>query len=78
MIARTVADLPQPVSPTTPTVSPVPTENETPLTACTVRRRLRNCTCRSRTSSSGPEPPSGEPAAPALGVAVPVNPRPSR
>ena len=47
-----VIDLPEPDSPTRPTVSPAPIERETPSTASIVSRRVRMCVRRSRTSSS--------------------------
>jgi hypothetical protein len=58
-IARAVVDLPQPDSPTRPSVSPGETENETPSTARTTRwRRFHGGPCqdvkwtaRSRTES---------------------------
>ena len=56
-----VTDLPDPDSPTMATVSPRPTPNDTPRTACTTRSVLRNSTARSLTASSGvaPERASG-------------------
>src|SRR3954452_9876071 len=50
---RAVVDLPQPLSPTSATVSPACTAKLTPLTACTVTPRLRKCFSRPLTSSSG-------------------------
>src|SRR3954451_19585229 len=50
---RAVVDLPQPLSPTSATVSPAWTAKLTPLTACTVTPRLRKCFSRRSTSSSG-------------------------
>src|SRR6476619_4183905 len=50
---RAVVDLPQPLSPTSATVSPACTAKLTPLTACTVTPRLRKCFSRRSTSSSG-------------------------
>src|SRR3954452_6134625 len=50
-IASEVTLLPQPDSPTMPSVSPGATSNETPLTACTVPRWVQNCTRRSFTDS---------------------------
>ena len=39
---RATVDLPQPDSPTSPSVSPLPTEKLTPSTACTVPTRRRS------------------------------------
>src|SRR5260221_10382245 len=47
-----VTDLPQPDSPTMPSVSPAASSNETPSTACTTPSRVKNCVLRSLTSSS--------------------------
>src|SRR5580700_3457693 len=47
-----VTDLPQPLSPTTASVSPSFTCNETPLTARLTPSDVRNCTCRFSISSS--------------------------
>ncbi|MEY9756203.1 hypothetical protein ABIE73_003598 [Bradyrhizobium yuanmingense] len=43
---RATVDLPQPDSPTRPSVSPVPSANETPSTACTVPTCRRNTPAR--------------------------------
>jgi hypothetical protein len=48
MIDSAVTDLPQPDSPTTPSVVPRGTANETPSTARTVPRSVRNSVTRSR------------------------------
>src|SRR5262245_3632780 len=53
MMAAAVTLLPDPLSPSTASVSPRRTENEAPLTARTVSRPLRNSTRRSVTSSKG-------------------------
>src|SRR5216684_3580322 len=47
-----VTDFPQPDSPTMPRVSPAPTSNVTPSTARTTPSRVKNCVCRSLTSSN--------------------------
>jgi hypothetical protein len=39
---RATVDFPQPDSPTSPSVSPLPTEKLTPSTACTVPMRRRS------------------------------------
>src|SRR5262245_54868362 len=51
--ASAVTLLPEPDSPTMPSVSPGLIANETPLTACTVPRDVQNSTNRSATWSSG-------------------------
>src|SRR5438034_4294370 len=51
--AYDVTDLPEPDSPTMPTVSPLATVMSTCSTARTMPRRVENSTVRSRTSSSG-------------------------
>src|ERR1700690_2900500 len=51
--------LPEPDSPTTPTISWVSTRKEMPPTACSTPRSVRKETRRARTSSSGGWP-SGE------------------
>ena len=51
--ARLVRLFPEPDSPTSATVSPCPTVNETPSTGCTRPWRPGKLTRRSRTSSSG-------------------------
>src|SRR5215475_7653006 len=51
--AYEVTDLPEPDSPTMPTVSPLATAMSTCWTARTVPRRVENSTVRSRMSSSG-------------------------
>src|SRR5690349_8961529 len=53
MMARLVTLLPEPLSPTMPSVSPSPTPNDTPSTARTGGPSVRNSTCRSRISRSG-------------------------
>ena len=69
MIRRAVVVLPQPVSPTIPSVSPRSTSKETPSTACTapiwrwkmIPRVSGKCLTRSRTSTSAslmPRPPA--------------------
>ena len=45
-----VTDLPEPLSPTTPSSSPGPIEKLTPLTACTAPSRVANTVRRSDTS----------------------------
>src|SRR5918992_1831350 len=52
MIERTVTDLPQPDSPTMPSISPTSTSKETPSTARTSPARVLKYVWRSRTSSS--------------------------
>src|SRR6202795_130113 len=51
--AYDVTDLPEPDSPTTPSVSPLATDMLTCCTALTMPRRVANSTVRSLTSSSG-------------------------
>ncbi len=51
MIESAVTDLPQPDSPTIPSVWPRSTEKLTPSTARTTPSRVKKCVCRSRTSS---------------------------
>src|ERR671919_18287 len=51
--AAPVSDLPAPDSPTTPSTSPSPIWNETPLTATSVPRRAANSTRRFLTSRVG-------------------------
>src|SRR5436190_13124761 len=51
--AYDVTDLPEPDSPTMPSVSPLPTRMSTCCTALTMPRRVVNSTVRSLTSSSG-------------------------
>src|SRR4051812_25304718 len=61
VIRRAVVDLPQPVSPTRPSVSPSMMSNDTPSTACTapiwrwnrIPRVIGKCLTRSRTWTSG-------------------------
>src|SRR5690242_14035401 len=53
MIERAVTDLPQPDSPTIPSVFPFSTEKSTPSTARTTPARVKKCVRRSFTSSSG-------------------------
>ena len=53
MIDSAVTDLPQPDSPTIPSVLPLSTANETPSTALTTPSRVKKCVCRSLTSRSG-------------------------
>ncbi len=62
MIERDSTDLPQPDSPTSPSVRPRSSVNETPSTAVTTPRGVRNCVRRSATSSS-PRPPTWKPSA---------------
>src|SRR5919199_6156327 len=52
MIVRQVTLLPEPDSPTIPSVSPFSIENETPSTALTTPSSVRKCVLRSRTSRS--------------------------
>src|SRR6202034_4374561 len=61
MIERASTVLPDPDSPTIPSVLPRATVKETPSTARTVPRPVRNEVCRSSTSSRGPSsaPTSG-------------------
>src|SRR3954447_3412880 len=47
-----VTDLPQPDSPTMPSVSPASTSNETPSTARTTPSGVPKCVCRLSTSSN--------------------------
>ena len=51
-IESAVTDLPEPLSPTSATVSPRPISNETPRTASTTRPPVSKCTARSSTVSS--------------------------
>ena len=51
--ASAVIDLPLPLSPTSPTISPALTTKLTPSTACTVPPLVGMRTARSRTSRSG-------------------------
>src|SRR5256884_7018804 len=53
MTLRAVTDLPQPDSPTMPSVSPGVRSKETPSTAFTVPSLVEKTVCRSRTSRSG-------------------------
>src|SRR5690606_9871552 len=63
MIASDVTDLPQPDSPTSPTVWPAATSKLTPSTARNSLRPLPKVTVRSRTDRSGvPLEPASEPA----------------
>ena len=55
MIAVPVSDFPAPDSPTTPSISPAATLNDTWSTAVSLPRRVSKTTLRSRTSSSGAE-----------------------
>ena len=50
MIESAVTDLPQPDSPTIPSVLPLSTSNEMPSTALTTPSRVKKCVRRSRTS----------------------------
>src|SRR5437762_531798 len=53
-----VTALPQPDSPTMPSVSPAASSKDTPSTACTTPSRVKNCVFRSLTSrSSGTHSP---------------------
>ena len=52
MMVSIVTDLPQPDSPTMPSVFPVSTENVTPSTALTMPSSVRKCVRRSLTSRS--------------------------
>ena len=52
MMLNAVTDLPQPDSPTMPSVSPGFSSNETPSTALTVPSLVAKTVCRSWTSSS--------------------------
>ena len=56
MIVRDRTDLPEPDSPTMPSVLPRSSVNETSVTARTSPRGERNDVDTFRTSSSGPEP----------------------
>ena len=56
-MARPVVDLPQPDSPTRPSVSPCVMVNVMPATAWTVWLPLWKDTCRSSTDNSGPVVP---------------------
>ena len=53
MTAYASTDLPEPLSPTTPTISPRPTLNEAPSSAWTRPERVRKSSTRSSTASSG-------------------------
>src|ERR1051326_7858379 len=68
-IESAVTDLPQPDSPTMPSVRPASTLKLTPSTACTTPSRVKKCARRSVTSSSGM---SGLPRAWVERVAEPV------
>ena len=59
MIERASTVLPEPDSPTMPTVRPRSTVKLTPLTAWTSPRGVVKEVCRSVTSSSGPETRAG-------------------
>src|SRR5437870_4692534 len=59
---RKVTLLPEPDSPTTPSVSPGETVNETPSTALTRPSSVSKCTLRSLTSRSGSGTPLRPPA----------------
>ena len=61
--ASDVTLLPQPDSPTIPSVSPGAMSNETPLTACTVPRLVQKRTSRSSTTRSGSRATTRVPAA---------------
>ncbi len=52
MIESAVTDLPQPDSPTIPSVRPFSTWKETPSTAWTTPSRVKKCVLRSLTSRS--------------------------
>ncbi len=62
-IDRHVTLLPEPDSPTSPSVSPARISNETPLAARTTPCEVANIVTRSRTLSRGSSPPSGSTAA---------------
>ena len=51
MMESADSDLPQPNSPTSATVSPAPTESDSPSTAFISPRRVNSVVLRSRTSS---------------------------
>src|SRR3954462_6811707 len=51
-IELAVTDLPQPLSPTTASVSPSATSNDTPSTARFTPSGVRKCVCRFSTSSN--------------------------
>ena len=51
--ANAVTDFPEPLSPTTPSVSPAATEKDTPRTASTSPRRVEKVTCRSSMARRG-------------------------
>jgi hypothetical protein len=53
MMERAVTLLPQPDSPTMPSVSPLPTSNDTPPTARVTPSWVKKCVSRSRTDSKG-------------------------
>ena len=71
-MARPVVDLPQPDSPTSPSVSPLRSEKLMPATACTAVLPRRKVTCRSSTRSKGSVETS------ALSSVVSVTPSPPR
>ena len=50
---KPVTVLPDPLSPTKPSTSPVCSVKETPSTALTTPARVKKCVARSQTSSSG-------------------------
>ena len=60
-MACEVTDLPEPDSPTMPTVSPGAMSNETPRTASTSPSSVGNVTLRSRTDSSSVIAACGDP-----------------
>ena len=60
MIESAVTDLPEPDSPTIPSVVPASTDNDSPLTARTIPSSVANDVARSTTSRSGASSNAGE------------------
>src|SRR2546427_11639839 len=76
MSERAVTVLPQPDSPTSPSVSPAASSKDTPSTARTTPSRLKNCVCRSLTArSSGTPLPFPSKAAETTGQCLGLQPR---
>src|SRR2546425_2898965 len=79
MSERAVTVLPQPDSPTSPSVSPAASSKDTPSTARTTPSRVKNCVCRSLTArSSGTPLPFPSKAAESTGQCLGLHPRVER
>src|SRR2546425_2170968 len=79
MSERAVTVLPQPDSPTSPSVSPAASSKDTPSTARTTPSRVKNCVYRSLTSrSSGTPLPFASKAAESTGQCLGLHPRVER